>query len=782
MSRRTKGDHVASPTEQAIIRRVGTSTLRQLNPDGSRPDIISAGKGWQGGVIAASGPANADQACVTRDDTLPRPTKPSVLDPTRLLKQVKAQQNAALKASSAATAPPSASGRSEPSPAPRGGGAASTSAPAPVPASSAASVVSKHAPRPAFVSTNASGPPVTAAAGASSAPPPPPVTRPRPPVENGSAWKDYIGDQPADNVQPISHWAQGRSDFAAKNKFKAPPIRSPGYAGTGTTTSDRAPLQKSQRSMPPSLMTNGAPPPSSLVAPPRTVAGSKVASLAQRSGDPQVPAGASRSGPAVTASKDEVATPKPIPRAKTGASNETHLSRWATPAPAAASAPSPSTTSKPTTRAAAPNPPTSGTSPSPAPVTVNPTVETKDVPHLTINGLASSRSDATSSTTTASSGTSTARLGSAASEAQKAAAATPTPPPTPPVLHTSTKTLPPPITSSPASVAVAAPATTQPSKTTAAFIAAATANSAASSEATPSAFKLNGAAVDFQMPTPTEYRKPDWVEKVSPIGSFDACWSGSDGVEIGNPQERANVDEMEQKLEKLSISTPGQKQRVQRDETRSTRSPRGTPRLPPADRARLASGGPQRTKKTPEEIEELMARMKLKNEETRKRVEAVERDRAAYESTQAEQHERASSLQRRIDEQQARAKTEEQAKRERTEALQKAINEERARTAAAKLAAKSGRAWDAGKGRAGSPTPAPAPAASYPSVEAEAREARRRAEEERERQTVVPTAAREISEEEAERIRRRDGVRGDDAGWETVVHHEGPGRAETVVR
>lgn len=119
--------------------------------------------------------------------------------------------------------------------------------------------------------------------------------------------------------------------------------------------------------------------------------------------------------------------------------------------------------------------------------------------------------------------------------------------------------------------------------------------------------------------------------------------------------------------------------------------------------------------------------------------------------------------------------------------LQKTINEERARTAAAKLRAKSGRAWDAGKvpassssDRAASPTPAPA--VLYPSIEAEAREARRRRAEENHEQRVPASPAREITEEEAERIRRRDGVRGDDGGWETVVHHEGTGRAETVVR
>ena len=48
---------------------------------------------------------------------------------------------------------------------------------------------------------------------------------------------------------------------------------------------------------------------------------------------------------------------------------------------------------------------------------------------------------------------------------------------------------------------------------------------------------------------------------------------------------------------------------------------------------------------------------------------AVEKDRARYESAQAEQHERLSSLQRRVDEQQARVDDEEQAKRDRTAAV-----------------------------------------------------------------------------------------------------------------
>lgn len=112
--------------------------------------------------------------------------------------------------------------------------------------------------------------------------------------------------------------------------------------------------------------------------------------------------------------------------------------------------------------------------------------------------------------------------------------------------------------------------------------------------------------------------------------------------------------------------------------------------------------------------------------------------------------------------------------------IQREINEERARSAARKLALSSGRAWDAAKlsspsrDRSGaSPAPAPAPAA-YPSVEAAARDAvRERAERAREPE-------REVSEEEAARIRARDGVRADEGGWETVRHQEEAGRAELV--
>lgn len=101
--------------------------------------------------------------------------------------------------------------------------------------------------------------------------------------------------------------------------------------------------------------------------------------------------------------------------------------------------------------------------------------------------------------------------------------------------------------------------------------------------------------------------------------------------------------------------------------------------------------------------------------------------------------------------------------------LQKLINAERDAAAARKLAHIEGRAWDAeklsrdGEGGAGREL-------QYPSMEARARRER---EEEREREE-----GERVSEEER---RRRDGVRNEEALWETVEHREGPGRAQLVV-
>ncbi|BGP46786.1 hypothetical protein JCM10450v2_002634 [Rhodotorula kratochvilovae] len=198
---------------------------------------------------------------------------------------------------------------------------------------------------------------------------------------------------------------------------------------------------------------------------------------------------------------------------------------------------------------------------------------------------------------------------------------------------------------------------------------------------------------------------------------------------------------------------------------------------------RKATAAAQRAeKKTPEELDALMEKMRVMNLDVRNKMEAAEQDRVAFEAEASArrtaeidalvkaERERTAAL----DEMQR----EERAKKARTAEIQRQIDEERARSAARKLAHASGRAWDAGKlsspSRGGSPPPAPAPAA-YPSVEAAARdEARARAEREREPE-------RALAEEEAERIRRRDGVRAEEGGWETVVHQEEAGRAQLVV-
>lgn len=179
-------------------------------------------------------------------------------------------------------------------------------------------------------------------------------------------------------------------------------------------------------------------------------------------------------------------------------------------------------------------------------------------------------------------------------------------------------------------------------------------------------------------------------------------------------------------------------------QTRATRSPRGSPMLPPADRARLASGGPQRVSWSaprtslcvslpsivlvPQRLGCPVTRLELTKpftilvisgqedaggtrrahgaHEAQERrdaqggrgesgsarhnvsaptdmsagarltgdvfwhSQAADKDRARYESSQAEQqYERPSSLQRRVDEQQPRVDDEEQAKRERTAAV-----------------------------------------------------------------------------------------------------------------
>jgi len=94
--------------------------------------------------------------------------------------------------------------------------------------------------------------------------------------------------------------------------------------------------------------------------------------------------------------------------------------------------------------------------------------------------------------------------------------------------------------------------------------------------------------------------------------------------------------------------------------------------------------------------------------------------------------------------------------------LQKEINRSREEAAQRKLALIEGRAWDAEK------------------LSKETRELQYPSFERRSRRESYDEGV-EVVEDEEER-RKRDGVRNDEGGWETVEHFEGKGRAQLVVK
>ncbi|GAA5935996.1 uncharacterized protein JCM15063_002675 [Sporobolomyces koalae] len=198
-----------------------------------------------------------------------------------------------------------------------------------------------------------------------------------------------------------------------------------------------------------------------------------------------------------------------------------------------------------------------------------------------------------------------------------------------------------------------------------------------------------------------------------------------------------------------------------------------TPRSLMPDRNRVSTGGSRKEKKSPEELEALMARMRLKNEEAMKKLAKAEEDRKAFEIVAEQERLRAEELARREREERERRLREERERKERTLELQKAINREREEAAQRKLALIQGRAWDAEKldrerdpyGEGGSGREL-----QYPSHERRSRfEDVDRTEESDEHEGLS----------EAER-RKKYGVANEE-GWETVEHFEGRGRAQLVV-
>ncbi|GAA5839212.1 hypothetical protein JCM3766R1_003143 [Sporobolomyces carnicolor] len=205
------------------------------------------------------------------------------------------------------------------------------------------------------------------------------------------------------------------------------------------------------------------------------------------------------------------------------------------------------------------------------------------------------------------------------------------------------------------------------------------------------------------------------------------------------------------------------------------------------DRNRVATGGARKEKKSPEELEALMAAMRLKNEEAMKKRLKAEEDKKKFDEIAEAERKRSEELERKLREERERIVREEKERKQRTVELQREINRAREEAAQRKLALIEGRAWDAEKlererdpfGEGGSGREL-----QYPSHE---RRFAAAADQERGDEADVRPGQGggggggevAISEEEA---RRRDGVTNDEQAWETVQHFEGKGRAQLVVK
>ncbi|BGP01349.1 hypothetical protein RTBOTA2_001038 [Rhodotorula toruloides] len=668
-------------SEAAVLRKAGGRASFKPGVGGGYADKPTVGTGWGGGVLPTTKPAHDPSEVIVADDTVDGSHKAKFqLDPRRMLKDVHKQMamggtTGAITVNSGwgMPIPPSKANcfvSSAPPPPPPPAAAAPTSpSTSPNAGSSFADKVKAKPPSPS--TSTSPRMPVTALPTTSTDPQTvrmdlskasPPVPR-QPPASSGSAWADYKPDEPADTVHRIDKWAQGNSEFAAKNKFCAPPAKLPGYAGASPNPA-HFPDQT------PDVLKRG-----------KTVF-NPLEGRWER--------GRSRTGEVAGRARAQWGVPKEAEAAPP--KNETHLSKWATPATNGPTA---------TSREEAPTPTPSSSNASDA--TVRPSQPNGVVPRPPPQLAPSIPSTSAS-----------------------AARAQPSPSPAP-------------------------PATSRPAPSPASSVA-----PAASTSQPPALSKA-------KVPAEAEVKEEG-------------------GKEVEKPQADAATDEVGKMMESLSLTIKEQ-ERVRTP--RTPRSPRpGSPFLSAADQARLASGGVKREKKSPEEIDRLMAAMRLKNKEAEKKAEAAKKDREMFESSAAATAEKATAevraqrpahlrqLMDRIRTEMSAEDDEQRQKREKDEAIQRTINEERARTAAAKLSRASSRAWDAGKMSSAPGTPPPA--TSYPSVEAAARQARREAEER------ARGPERPVSEAEAERIRKRDGVLNDEVGWESVVHHEGAGRAQTA--
>ncbi|GAA5942542.1 hypothetical protein JCM3775_000253 [Rhodotorula graminis] len=735
----------APSAEAAAFRKAGGRTAWKPGQGGAAQDVPGTGKGWGGGVLPKSALEDAPVPVVV-DPTDSSRTLKLKLDPSRTLHRV------------ASLPSTSTSRHAQPAPPPRQ--PSSTAAPAPLrqkpPHLTAATTASHsstaapptsrgtmadqvrlkgpevqpyrahepvasgsgHSPSSSHVYQPAPAHAVLRADLAKASNPAPASDPPRAASQPpASAWSIYKPDAPPNNVvRPIGNWAQGKSEFCTARKFSAPDPHPRGYGDSAASTASSGGGASQQHA------SGERKPVKWGTARAASKAGAAGLGVGMGSGSvtgaPASSTSAASQGGAAASASQGGATSSAAAASPT--SGSARASKWASPAPAPGPAPSSGSTSAPQQPLAPPVP-----APTPAAAAPKPAA------------LAPPSTRPTAAT------------------AKPSLSPSPTSSSRPPAPPTASKHAPGP---APVGAAAAAPGPAPAPRTGV---------NSSSAAATVSAPPSSTGGASSVLPA-AEWDVPEQSAEVK------ATLQKTGDLERQLISLQQRTTSAAAKRQELDAKSPRREQwRVKDDERKKERD------------ARLASGGTKREKKTPEELDVLMAKMRLKNDEIRGKMEAATQDRARFEAERdarrsAEVDELARQERERV-QRLSDADKEERAKKARTAELQRQIDEERARSAARKLALSSGRAWDAAKlspsSSSTSPTTttaAPAPATSYPSVEAAAREA------ERERAERARGPERAVSDDEAARIRARDGVRADEGGWETVRHQEEGGRAELV--
>ncbi|GAA5967456.1 hypothetical protein JCM11641_000552 [Rhodosporidiobolus odoratus] len=778
--RRSPG--VRSRTEAAAFARAGGTAAFKPQRSGAAAESRGVGKGWGNGVVPA--PQQNTAQVVVHDETTTTNTK-HVVNPRRALKAAalaKEQDQQEFKlfmdgngvvdgngqpAGTAQTAPstsvfrprtteivgtqygsydpdappsPSSSSASAPSPP----AAATASAPLP-PYQTKPTTPFLTRPPPPHLAVGSTPEPRTLHADLSTASP----SRPRQPIGKGpfEVYSQRAAD-PRDGTdfKPISNWAQGGSDFCAAHKLKAPKSNALGYAGAPPV----APLAPATISKT-----------SAFLASPATAS--------SRSSATAIP-GVEAARAATTTGRAGT-TRQP--------SNGTQTSKWATPAPAVApayqatalSAPSPPPSVAATISAGQSSPPLAPSQPSqPAsPTTRLIALAVTTAPSSSVSSPSPSIATPKSPYTAGSDHPSPSQV------------ASPHLPLAVPIVTSSASD-----TTVLTSAMSSAPRVRTPSTATRSRHASPAPSAGVGPSMAPGSASGSGRSRHAPTPAQSKYdkqqeaavRRRKAVKELLEEVEAEPKLESSEEEVMADKERRSKLAAIDAKMAEIASRYSHHKEQQQRPHSGiatsalsaspvSNSRPPSRASTPRAGQRAQGTGGLKKERKTAEEIEALMAEMKKKNEEIRRKREAAEADRLAFETVAAEERKRSEELEKLVREEREKQQREEREKKERTKELQRLIDEERARSAALKLSRINGRAWDAQK-LSRSSTPA-----SQSPVRPSEERAAERAQRDEERTGTV-------SEVEQERVRRRDGVR-EEGGWETVEHHDGPGRARLTV-